>query len=177
MSDTPQTLTDAVFTIEIKAPRQRVWEEVTRLGAVNDILFHTILESDLTPGAKLRYWSPDKKNIWIVGTVREVTPPSRFVHTYRFTDITDESETLVTWELAEVPGGTRVVLTHSAFTDQAKTHKKVSGGWVAILDLLKVVAEGGGTPFKWKLMYWMMDRFGWMMPRSTRADEVLRAGD
>jgi len=176
MTDPSGPLTDAVFSIDIRAPRQRVWEEITRLGSVSDILFHTILESELTPGAKLRYWSPDKKNIWIVGTVMEVTPPSRFVHTYRFTDITDESETVVTWELTEAPDGTRVTLTHSGFTDQAKTHKKVSGGWVTILDLLKVVAEGGRLGFKWKAMYWMMDSFGWMMPKSTRADEVIRSG-
>jgi len=60
--------------------------------------------------------------------------------------------------------------------DQAKTHRKVSGGWVAILDLLKVVAEGGRPSFKWRAMYWMMDRFGWVMPKSTRADEVIRSG-
>lgn len=177
MTETSPALPDAVFSIEIRAPRQRVWEEITRLGSVNDILFHTILESDLTPEAKLRYWSPDKKNIWIVGTVKEITPPSRFVHTYRFTDITDESETLVTWELSEVADGTRVTLTHTGFSDQAKTHKKVTGGWVAILDLLKVVAEGGRPSFKWRAMYRMMDLMGWVMPKSTRADAVLRGGD
>ena len=176
MTQATPRLEDAVFSIEIRAPRERVWKEITRLGQVSDIMFHTVLESELKPGGKLRYWSPDRKNIWIVGTIREVTPPERFVHTYRFTDITEESETLVTWELVEAAGVTRVTLTHSAFTDQAKTHKKVSGGWVAILDLLKTVAEGGAIPFKWRAMYWMMDRFGWMMPKSTKADEVLKTG-
>jgi uncharacterized protein YndB with AHSA1/START domain len=176
MSAQATTLQDAVFSIEIKAPRQRVWDEITRIGSLSDILFHTVLEAELKPGAKLRYWSPDRKNIWIVGTVQEVTPPERFVHTYRFTDIPEETETLVTWELVEAAGVTRVTLTHSRFTDQVRTHKKVSGGWVAILDLLKTVAEGGAIPFKWKSMYWMMDRFGWMMPKSTKADEVIRAG-
>lgn len=176
MSATAPPLGDAVFSVEIRAPRQRVWDEITRLGQLSDIMFHTVLESDLKPGAKLRYWSPDRKNIWIVGTVQEVIPPERFVHTYRFTDIPEESETLVTWELVEAAGITRVTLTHGRFTDQAKTHKKVTGGWVAILDLLKTVSEGGKLPFKWKAMYWMMDRFGWMMPKSTRADEVLRSG-
>ena len=176
MTETTASLADAVFTVEIKAPRERVWKEITRLGQVSDIMFHTVLESDLKPGGKLRYWSPDKKNIWIVGTIQEVAPPERFVHTYRFTDITEESETLVTWELVEAAGVTRVTLTHGRFTDQAKTHKKVSGGWVAILDLLKTVAEGKPVPLKWKAMYWMMDRFGWMMPKSTKADEVLKSG-
>lgn len=177
MTKAPERLDDVVLSIEIRAPRERVWEEITRLGVVSDILFHTILESEMKPGAKLRYWSPDRKNIWIVGTIQEVTPPERFVHTYRFTDIADETETLVTWELADVPTGTRVTLTHARFTDQARTHKKVKGGWVSILDLLKVVAEGGTIPRKWRLMYGLMDWFGWMMPRSTRAEEVLKAGD
>jgi uncharacterized protein YndB with AHSA1/START domain len=177
MTPRPIPLEDAVFSIEIRAPRQRVWNEITRIGSVSDILFHTILESELTPGAKLRYWSPDRKNIWIVGTVQEVVPPERFVHTYRFTDITDETETLVTWELAEAAGVTRVTLTHSRFTDQAKTHKKVTGGWVSILDLLKTVAEERPIGLKWKAMYWMMDRLGWMMPKSTRAGAVIDGGD
>lgn len=169
-------LPDVIHSIEIQAPRERVWQEITRLGQVSDIMFHTILESDLKPGGKLRYWSPDRKNIWIVGEIRELDPPARFVHTYRFTDIPGESETLVTWELSETAGRTRVTLTHSAFTDQAKTHGKVSGGWVSILANLKVVTEGGRIPFKWKAIYLMMDLLGWTMPKSTRAEEVLKAG-
>lgn len=176
MSAPTAPLAEAVFSVEIRASRQRVWDEITRLGSLNDIMFHTVLESELKPGAKLRYWSPDRKNIWIVGTVREVRPPERFVHTYRFTDIPGETETLVTWELTEAAGVTRVTLTHSGFTDQARTHKKVSGGWVSILDLLKTVVEGGSLPFKWKAMYTMMDLLGWMMPKSTKAEEVIRAG-
>ena len=171
-----EELPDVIHSIQIRAPRERVWAEITRLGSVSDIMFHTILESDLKPGGKLRYWSPDRKNIWIVGEIREVDPPGRFVHTYRFTDIPGEGETLVTWELAEEEGATRVTLTHSAFTDQAKTHTKVKGGWVSILANLKVVAEGGEIPLKWRAMYRMMDWLGWMMPKSTRAEEVLKSG-
>lgn len=170
-----QELPDVVHTIHIDAPVRRVWDEITTLGRVQDIMFHTILDSDLTPGSRMRYYSPDRKRIWIVGDVVEVSPPTRFVHTYRFTDITDEGETLVTWELEEDKGGTRLTLTHSGFSDEAKTHKKVQGGWVSILELLKTVAEGGRIPFKWRLMYRMMDAFQWMMPKSTKADEVLRA--
>ncbi len=166
-------LTDVVHTVHIGAPVERVWKEITTLGRVQDIMFHTILDSDLTPGSRMRYYSPDKKRIWIVGDVVEFTPPTRFVHTYRFTDITDETETLVTWELSEEDGGTRVTLTHSGFADQAKTHKKVQGGWVSILELLKTVAEGGRPRLKWRIMYRMMDALQWMMPKSTRTDVVM----
>ena len=170
-----EPLDEVVHSIRIQAPVQRVWDEITTLGRVQDIMFHTILDSDLEPGSRMRYYSPDRKRIWIVGDVVEVDPPHRFVHTYRFTDITDETETLVTWELAEEAGGTRLTLTHGGFTDQARTHRKVQGGWVSILELLKTVAEGGSIPFKWKAMYTMMDLFQWMMPKSTKAEEVLRS--
>ncbi len=170
----PTMLDDVVHSIHIAAPVQRVWDEITALGRVQDIMFHTILDSDLEPGSRMRYYSPDRKRIWIVGDVVEVSPPNRFVHTYRFTDIEDEGETLVTWELGEESGGTRLTLTHSGFTTEAKTHKKVQGGWVSILELLKTVAEGERIPLKWRMMYRMMDAFQWMMPKATKAEEVLR---
>lgn len=169
-----QTMPDVVQAIDIDAPVERVWAEITRLGQVSDIMFHTVLETDFQPGSPLRYYSPDRKRIWIVGEIVEVSPPTRLVHTYRFTDITDETETLVTWDLQEREGGVRVTVSHSRFTDQAKTHKKVSGGWNQILGLLKTVVETGKVPGKFRVMYTLMDWMQFVMPKSTKAEEVLR---
>lgn len=166
---------DHVLSIEIKAPRQRVWDEITKLGRVQRALMNTVLESALTPGAKLRYYSPDKRRVFVVGEVVEVKPPRRFSHTYMFTT-RPETPTLVTWELDEIPGGCRVTLIHSGWTDQVKTHKGVAGGWRQILDVLKAELETGDIPLKTKMMYGVMGALMFMLPKATKVEEVQKAG-
>lgn len=166
---------DHVVSIEIKVPRQRVWDEITKLGRVQRAVMNTLLESALVPGAKLRYYSPDKKRVFVVGKVVEVLPPRRFSHTYMFTT-RPETPSLVTWELEEIAGGCRVTVTHSGWTDQVKTHKGVGGGWRQILAVLKAELETGDISFKTKLLYGMMGAFMFMMPQTTKTAEVEKAG-
>ena len=72
-----ERLTDHVLTIEIRVPRQRVWDEITKLGRIQRAMVNTVLESALVPGAKLRYYSPNRKRVFVVGKVVEVSPPRR----------------------------------------------------------------------------------------------------
>ncbi len=174
MTDAP-SLPDHVHTIEIAASVQKVWDEITKTGRLQRALYNTVLESTLQPGAKLRYYSPDKKRVFVVGEVVEIDPPTRLVHTYMFTS-RPETPTLVTWELAPTDTGCRVTLTHSGFTDQAETHKGVGPGWKEILGLLKAEVETGQIPLKTRAMYTMMNWFMFMMPKSTRVSEVEKAG-
>ena len=101
----------------------------------------------------MRYYSPNKKRVFIVGEVVEVTPPTKFSHTYLFLQSMVEP-TLVTWELHEVPSGCRVTLTHSGWTEaNAKHHRDAAKGWTEILGLLKQQVETGDIPFKYKVMH------------------------
>lgn len=168
-------LKDHVLSIEINVPRQKVWNEITKLGKIQKALYNTVLDSALSPGAKLRYYSPNRKRVFIVGKVIEVTPPRRFSHTYMFT-MRPEAPTVVTWELEEIPGGCRVTLTHSGWTDQAASHKSVVGGWKEILGLLKSELETGDIPFKTRMTYTMMGMFMFMLPKTTKIEEVEKAG-
>ena len=168
-------LQDHVLSIDIMVPRQQVWDEITKLGKLQRPLFYTVLDTKLTPGSKLRYYSPDRKRVYIVGEVVEVVPPRKFSHTYMFT-MNPEPRTLVTWELEEIAGGCRVKLTHSGWTTQAKTHKSVVGGWRDILRLLKAELETGTIPLRSRLFYRMMDKLTFMLPKSTKTSEVDRAG-
>lgn len=169
------SLQDRVLSIVINVPRQRVWDEITKTGRIQRAVMNTVLESSLAKGSKLRYYSPDRKRVFVVGEVMEISPPRRLVHTYMFT-FRPEEPTLVTWELEEVPGGCRVTLTHAGFTTQTVTHKGVVKGWRDILDLLKIELETGDIPAKTKLMYWVMGMTMFMMPKTTRVAEVERAG-
>jgi uncharacterized protein YndB with AHSA1/START domain len=168
-------LKDHVVSIDIMVPRQRVWDEITKLGKVQRSVMHTLLESTMKPGAKLRYYSPDKKRVFVVGEIREITPPRRFSHTYNLV-MHGEPPSLVTWELEEIKGGCRVTITHSGWTEQVKTHKGVVGGWKQILAALKSELETGQLPFMTRLVWAMMGAMMFMLPKSTKVEEVEKAG-
>jgi uncharacterized protein YndB with AHSA1/START domain len=169
------SLADHVLAIEINAPRQRVWDEITKTGRIQRAVMNTVLECTLAPGRKLRYYSPDRRRVFVVGEIVAVEPPRRFAHTFMFTT-RPERPSLVTWELEDIPGGCRVTLTHSGWTDQSKTHGGVRDGWRRILDLLKREVETGDIPFGTKLNYRVLGALAFLLPRATRTEEVERAG-
>ncbi len=162
---------DHVISIHIGVPVQRVWDEITKTGRVQRPLYNTVLESDLVPGSRLRYYSPDRKRVFVVGEVVEVDPPRKFSHTYFFTTWKSGGPTLVTWELTEEAGGTRVTITHSGWTaDHGKFADQTEGGWEEILGLLKQELETGDLPLKTKLVYRAMGWFSFILPKSTRTE-------
>ena len=164
-----------VLSIEIKAPVRRVWDEITKTGGIQRPFYNTVLHTDFEPGGRLRYSSEDGKRVFVVGEIVEVQPPTLFSHTYKFTQ-REEPFTLVTWQLEETATGCRVTLTHGGFTDQSWKPEKVGAGWQEILGLLKVELETGDIPFKTKVMYGMMNAMMFMMPKSTKAEEVTKRG-
>lgn len=166
------SLSDVVFSIDIGAPIQAAWDELTKLGKIQIPMMNTVLECDFEPGSSMRYYNASRKRILVVGTIMEIDPPHRMVHTYRFTDL-DESETVVTWQLDEIPSGVRVTVTHSRFTDQTGTHARVKGGWNWILSTLKAVLETGRAPLKVRLAYGVMGALSFMQPKKTLAENVL----
>jgi len=103
MTTAAKSLPNQVLSIEIKAPIDRVWREITKTGSVQRATNNTVLESTMTPGAKLRYYSPSKKRVFVVGEIVEISAPRKFAHTWKFT-MSADAPTLVTWELAELPG-------------------------------------------------------------------------
>jgi uncharacterized protein YndB with AHSA1/START domain len=171
----PMKLPDQVLSIDIGVPVERVWREITKTGTIQRAVNNTVLESSLTPGSKLRYYSPSKKRVFVVGEVVEVAPPRRFSHTWKFT-MSPDDPTLVTWELAAIPGGCRVTLTHSRWTDRAKSYKSVGKTWAEILRVLKVELESGDIPFKTKLLYRVFGALEFMLPKSTTIEHVTHAG-
>lgn len=170
---TPPALPDHVISIHIAVPVQRVWDEITKTGRIQRALYNTLLDCDLVPGSRLRYYSPDKKRVFVVGEVVEVEPPVRFSHTYRFTTWKTATPTLVTWELAEEEGGCRVTVTHSGWTPaHGAQAQKSAAGWREILALLKQELETGTLPLKTLIMYQVMSWFMFMMPKTTKTEYV-----
>jgi len=157
-----------VVSIDINAPVDRVWGEITRTEGVQRPLYNTILDSDLKPGSPVKYLSPDRKRIFVIGRVIDIDPPNMLQHTYMFTS-KDEPPTLVTWNLEPIAEGCRVTITHTGWTDEHKAPEKSAGGWREILGLLKSEVETGEIPVKMRVTYWMMGKMMWMMPKTTMA--------
>ena len=165
-------LPDQVASIHIDVAPEEVWRSITRTGEVQRALFNTVLETELRPGARLRYYSPDRKRVFIIGEVVDVDPPRRLSHTYWFTTWKSGPPTLVTWELEAEEGGCRVTVTHSGWTEEHDKPEKSGAGWEQILGLLKQELETGDIPIGSKLMYTIMGWFMFMMPKSTKAEHA-----
>lgn len=165
----PTALPDHVCSIVINVPVTDVWNEITKTGSVQRPLYNTVLDIDLVPGGRLRYSSPDRKRVFIAGEVLEVDPPHRLKHTYLFM-FKPEPATVVTWQLDEVPEGTRVTITHSGWTDEHTTPEKHEAGWNEILGLLKGELENGDIPGKTKFLYWIQGLFMFALPKTTKAE-------
>jgi len=165
-----------VMSIDIHVPIQAVWDEITKTGSIQRPLYNSVLDVTLEPGSRLRYYSPDRQRVFVVGEVLEVDPPRKFSHTYHFMMNGVEPPTTVTWELAEIPGGTRVTVTHAGFTSAHKGAGKQQAGWQEILGLLKAELETGTIPLRMRFVYALMGKMTWMLPKSTKVEEVERAG-
>lgn len=163
---------EKVISIDIKAPVERVWGEITKTGVIQRPLYNTVLECDLEPGSPLKYFSPDGKRIFVIGRVIDVDPPRMLRHTYMFTS-KDEPPTLVTWNLEATDDGCRVTVTHTGWTDEHKAPEKSAGGWREILGLLKDEIETGQIPLKTRVTYSMMKWMMWMMPKTTMAPNAV----
>lgn len=172
----PEKFPDQVISIHIAVPVQRVWDEITKTGSIQKALYNTVLDCALEPGSTLRYYSPDRSRVFIVGEVIEVEPLKKFSYTYTFTTWKAGPPTLVTWELKEENDGCRVTVTHSGWTDEHKTGQKTKSGWTEILGLLKGELETGVIPLKTRITYRMMNWFMFMMPKTTKTEYIDRQG-
>lgn len=159
---------EILSSIDIRAPIQRVWDEITKAGMCRP-MFETVYHRALAAGQPFRYSSPDGKRTFVFGEFVEVDPPRRLVHTFHSAfDGGKEPETLVTWTLEETaPGVTRVTLRHERFASESKTFKGVRKGWAEILSVFKREIETGAMPVKMRLRNRMMAAMSFMLPKST----------
>jgi len=167
---------ERAFSVDINADVQRVWDEITRRGVPHQPMFGTFLHGDLSPGSVLTYRGKNGRNTFVLGEVFEVRPPSRLVHTFRFS-MHKDAPTLVEWDLTPTATGTRVTVTHSRFEGETKTYKAVSTSWPKILGLYKTLIETGRTPLGTRLQNGMMSAMSFMLPKSVRTENALKVGN
>ncbi len=166
-------MADKVYSIDINAPIERVWQEVTAPGRVQVHMFGCVLDR-CTPGQRYRWHSKNGKRVFVKGSIVEVSPPkpgagARFVQTFQFTTLSDP-ESLVTWDLSRTgPSSTKIVVTHSKLEPGSKTATQIDGGWPSILSTLKSIAETGKAPLGKRIQLAMMNAMSFVLPKSTLA--------
>ncbi len=146
------------FEIRIRGSIDAVWQEITKRGAVQRPLMDTVLVSELKPGSPFKYTSPNGKYSMVKGTILEIDPPRRLVHTYQFSHLQDPPSR-VTWELEQAGEEVIVRILHDQFDKQTKTYQMVKGGWAEILKNLKLWIETGDIALGTKLQYAMFRPF------------------
>jgi uncharacterized protein YndB with AHSA1/START domain len=161
---------ELVHTIEIAAPITAVWAELTRLDGRQRAMMDTILAATLQAGSPVYYKSPDGKRVFIAGRIVTVEPPRKLAHTWRLLT-RDDPWTLVTWELDEIDGRTRVTLRHSGWPTSPPP-KNIDSTWRMILPELKRLIETGDISTGLKVRYLLMRAFMWALPARTKTGNV-----
>jgi uncharacterized protein YndB with AHSA1/START domain len=119
------------------APPDRIFkawtraEELKRWSCPPDATV-ALAEVDLRVGGRFRIHMVGGTGIEhrVVGEYREIDPPHRLVYTWQWETDAHPTETLVTVEFLQRPGGTEVVLTHERFptTESRDQHQHGWGG-------------------------------------------------
>lgn len=114
---------------------------------------------------------------FIPDPIRNPYAPSVGTSVLGNTAMNAEDFTLVTWELAELPGGAcRVTLTHSRWNESMKSYKSVGTTWGTILRLLELELETGAIDGKTRFMYGMFSALEFVLPKTTSVASVEQRG-
>jgi uncharacterized protein YndB with AHSA1/START domain len=148
-----------VHRVIIRATIQQVWDALTTQGQVLPHFFGSVMHTTgLKPGAQLRMRTPNGRYTGVVGEILECSPPYRFSHTFRFTNLNDPP-CKVTYELKEVEGGVEFTLISDAVPCGTKTEGQMAQGGNFITSVLKSVVETGRPSFGYRLLLMLIRMF------------------
>lgn len=162
-------MSDRVFRIQIDAPPERVWKELTKTDEAQGAVFNAwLVTTVLGAGAPLQMRTGTGKNVIVDGRVLVHQPFTHFAHTHRFTQYEDPV-CEVHYLLEAKDGGTQVTLRVKGCPEGTPTEKSMQSGGDFILKHLKRLAEGRGLPLGTKLMYGLMGAMEFLLPKRCRS--------
>jgi uncharacterized protein YndB with AHSA1/START domain/DNA-binding transcriptional ArsR family regulator len=135
-----------VYTVYIRAPRQRVWDAITKPEFTREYFFGSEPASGWHAGDRLLWTEHGTARELVDGEVIECDPPRRLVHTWivKYDEsLTAEGPSRVTWELEENDGVTKLTAIHDRFPAGSRVYDNVAGGWMYVLSGLKTLVETG----------------------------------
>jgi uncharacterized protein YndB with AHSA1/START domain/DNA-binding transcriptional ArsR family regulator len=134
-----------VYEVYVRATPAQVWEAITDPARSSDYFYGTLVKSDWREGSRLAYDYPDGR-LAAEGTILEVDPPRRLVHTFSATwdqEVTADAPHTVAWSIEPMGATCRVSCEHYGFAGETATYRSVSGGLSLILNGLKTLLETG----------------------------------
>ncbi len=159
-----------VFKVIINAPIHDVWMEITRTDAPIACFFNSRMHAPtLQAGSKLAMRTPSGRYTGVVGTILECIPPTRFSHTFRFTNY-DDPECTVTYELKDAAGKTEFTLIIDELPLGTKSAKQMVQGGTMIVSTLKRVMETGRPSLGVRLLYTLFKIMEPMTPAKCRSE-------
>lgn len=104
-------------SIYLKAPREMVWDYLTQPQHLAK-WFHAP-KVPLTAGADYTCYGKESGDAVIWGTVQRADPPDLLEYTFTVSPM-GEAVSTVRWTLEDVPGGTRLSLSHTGLPQAAE---------------------------------------------------------
>ncbi|HEX6548635.1 MAG TPA: SRPBCC domain-containing protein [Candidatus Dormibacteraeota bacterium] len=135
-----------VYTLFINAPRERVWDAITKPEFTRRYFFGSQPQSTWKPGDRLLWTEEESGRDLVDGNVIEFDPPRRLVHSWIVKydpTLTEEGPSRVTWELEEMGAVTKLTAIHDDFAEGSRVYENVAGGWPLVLSGLKTLVETG----------------------------------
>jgi uncharacterized protein YndB with AHSA1/START domain/DNA-binding transcriptional ArsR family regulator len=135
-----------IYTVYIRAPREKVWDAITKPEFTHRYFYGGEPTSSWKPGDRLLWTEHGSGRELVDGEVIEYSKPRRLVHSWIVKydeDLTAEGPSRVTWELEETDGVTKLTAIHDDFPAGSKVYANVAGGWSYILSGLKTLVETG----------------------------------
>jgi len=159
-----------VFRVEIRAPVEKVWAELTRTDAILPFFFNSVCKTTgLQEGASIRMRSRDGRYTSVIGEVLEFEPPYRYAHTFKFTT-QDDPPCIVRYRLKEVDGGTEFTLINENVPAGSKSEKYMTQGGTFITTNLKALVETGKPTLGGRIALFMMGLFAPFTPKRCRSE-------
>ena len=135
-----------VYTVYIRAPRDKVWDAITKPEFTHRYFFGSEPESGWHAGDRLQWTEHGSGRALVDGQVIECSPPQRLVFTWIVMydpALTAEGPSRVTMELEENDGVTKLTCVHDEFPAGSRVYDNVAGGWMYVLSGLKTLVETG----------------------------------
>ncbi|MEE8296024.1 MAG: SRPBCC family protein [Sphingomonadales bacterium] len=132
----------------IDAPREKVWEALTKSEFTEKYWFKSRVTSDWQEGSDYKFHVKDENGedrLVLTGKIIKVDRPIELV--YQFTapwnDAVRDENSTVQFLLEETHGMTKLSVRHYDFQEGSVLVGEVSGGWPMVLSGLKTLLESG----------------------------------
>ncbi|HEY5336714.1 MAG TPA: SRPBCC family protein [Rhizomicrobium sp.] len=134
-----------IYVTYIRAPRQKVWDALTKPEFQKQYWFGGHQESTWKIGAEWKMVMP-KNGLTDSGEILEIDPPNRVVIKWRNEfrpNLKEEGYSRCVYELVTEGELTKLTISHTIEKENAQFIQAVSGGWPRILSSLKSLLETG----------------------------------